>query len=46
MSRIFQDNAIADNTYLGMQIDKKRRREMLDKRIAMGHKPTPTNGQK
>lgn len=38
MSRIFADNAVADSTYLGMQIDKKRRHEMLDKRIAMGHK--------
>ena len=39
MSRSFQDNAVTDSTYLGMQIDKKRRRELLDKRIAMGHKP-------
>lgn len=40
MSRIFHDNAVAaDSTYLGMQIDRKRRQEMRDKRIAMGHKP-------
>lgn len=25
MSRIFQDNAVADSTYRGLQIDKKRR---------------------
>ena len=40
MSRIFHDNAVAaDSTYLGMQIDRKRRQELRDKRIAMGHKP-------
>jgi len=39
MSQIFQDNFVADSTYLEMQIDRKRRREMRDKRIAMGHKP-------
>ena len=39
MSRIFQDNAVADSTYRGLQIDKKRRQAMRDKRIAMGHKP-------
>ena len=39
MSRIFQDNAVADSTYRGLQIDKKRRQAMRDKRITMGHKP-------
>lgn len=39
MSRIFEDSFAADSTRLGVQIDKKRRREMRDKRIAMGHKP-------
>ena len=38
MSRIFQDNAVTDSTYLGMHIDRKQRQEMQDKRIAMGHK--------
>ena len=40
MSRIFEDNvAVADSTYQGMQIDRKRRQELRGKRIAMGHKP-------
>ena len=39
MSRIFEDNVAADSTYLGMQIDRKRRQELRGKRIAMGHKP-------
>ena len=39
MSRIFEDNTISDSTYMGMQVDSKLRREMQDKRIAMGHKP-------
>ena len=38
MSRIFQDNAVTDSTHMGLQIDRKRRQEMQDKRIAMGHK--------
>ena len=38
MSRIFEDNAVADSTHMGLQIDKKRRQEMQDKRIALGHK--------
>ena len=32
------DNAVADSTHMGLQIDKKRRQEMQDKRIALGHK--------
>ena len=39
MGRIFEDNTISDSTYMGMQVDSKLRREMQDKRIAMGHKP-------
>ncbi|MBE6910591.1 MAG: sel1 repeat family protein [Ruminococcaceae bacterium] len=38
MSRIFADNAVTDSTYMGLQIDRKRRQKMQDKRIAMGHK--------
>ena len=38
MSRIFRENATADSTYSGMHIDRKRRRELLEKRLAMGHK--------
>jgi len=38
MSRIFRENATADATHRGMQIDRKRRRQLQEKRIAMGHK--------
>ena len=39
MGRIFRENAVADATHKGMQIDRKRRRQLQEKRIAMGHKP-------
>ena len=39
MGRIFRDNATADATHKGIQIDRKRRRQLQEKRIAMGHKP-------
>ena len=39
MSQIFRENAVADATHKGMQIDRKRRRALQDKRIALGHKP-------
>ena len=39
MGRIFRDNAVADATHKGIQIDRKRRRQLQEKRIAMGHKP-------
>lgn len=39
MSRIFRDNAVTDATHRGMQIDRKRRKQLQEKRIAMGHKP-------
>ncbi len=39
MGRIFRDNAVADATHKGIQIDRKRRRQIQEKRIAMGHKP-------
>ena len=39
MSRIFRQNAAADTIHAGMQIDRKRRRQLQEKRIAMGHKP-------
>lgn len=38
MSRIFRENAAQPAIYAGMQIDKKRRRRLQEKRIAMGHK--------
>ena len=39
MGRIFRDNAVTDATHKGIQIDRKRRRQLQEKRIAMGHKP-------
>ena len=38
IGNIFRQKATEDDVYAGLQIDKKRRREMLDKRIALGHK--------
>ena len=38
MSRIFRENAAQPAIYDGMQIDKKRRRRLQEKRMAMGHK--------
>ena len=38
MSRIFRENAAQPAIYAGMQIDKKRRRRLQEKRMAMGHK--------
>ena len=39
MGRIFEDNSKADGTLYGLRIDRKRRRELQHKRLAMGHKP-------
>jgi len=39
MGRIFEDNSKADGTLYGLRIDRKRRREIQRKRLAMGHKP-------
>ena len=38
MSRIFRENGAQPAIYAGMQIDKKRRRRLQEKRMAMGHK--------
>ena len=38
ISRIFRENAAQPAIYAGMQIDKKRRRRLQEKRMAMGHK--------
>ena len=39
MGRIFEDNSKADGTLYGLRTDRKRRRELQRKRLAMGHKP-------
>ena len=38
MSHIFRENAAQPAVYAGMQIDKKRRRRLQEKRMAIGHK--------
>ena len=46
MSSIFQDNSLPKKSPAGMQTDKKLRRKLQSKRIAMGHKEDdhPGNG--
>ena len=46
MSRIFQDNSLPKKSPAGMQTDKKLRRKLQSKRIALGHKEDdhPDNG--
>ena len=43
MSRIFRENAAQPAIYAGLQIDKKRRRRLQEKRMAMGHKADDHN---
>ena len=38
MASIFRQQAATDRIYRGMQIDKKRRKEMLEMRLALGHR--------
>lgn len=38
MSRVFQDNTIPPANPQGIRMDSKRRRQLLEKRLAMGHK--------
>ena len=38
MSRIFQEQSAADTIQNGLHIDKKRRRMLREKRMALGHK--------
>ncbi len=38
MSRIFRDNSVAPAIPQGLKIDSQRRRQMQEKRLAMGHK--------
>lgn len=48
---IFRDNSIPPANPAGMRVDSKRRKKLLEKRLAMGHKAddhedTPIDGQK
>ena len=38
MSRIFQSNSVPPSNPSGIRIDSKRRRRLMEKRMAMGHK--------
>lgn len=44
MGNIFRDNTARNNTYLGTHIDRKRRKALMDKRLAMGHKADDHEG--
>ena len=39
MSRIFEDNSVPSAVPVGQQVDRKLRRKIQEKKIAMGHKP-------
>ena len=39
MSQIFQDNSVPPAVPTGQQVDRKLRRKIQEKKIAMGHKP-------
>ena len=39
MGKVFRDNATTDATHKGMQIDRKRRMQLQEKRIVLGHNP-------
>jgi len=38
MGNIFRNNTARNNAYPGTHIDRKRRKALMDKRLAMGHK--------
>ena len=38
MGRIFREQSSADAVQTGLHIDRKRRRQLLKKRLALGHK--------
>ena len=38
MGRIFRDNAAPPSNPMGIRIDSKRRKKLMQKRLAMGHK--------
>lgn len=39
VSRIFEDNSVPSAVPVGQQVDRKLRRKIQEKKIAMGHKP-------
>lgn len=38
MGRIFRDNAVPTSNPMGIRVDSKRRKKLMQKRLAMGHK--------
>ena len=46
MANIFRDTTAQDSTHMGLHIDRKRWRELQEKRIAMGHKPDDHEDEK
>ena len=46
MANIFRDTTAQDSTHTALHIDRKRRRELQEKRIAMGHKPDDHEDEK
>ena len=38
MGQIFRDNAALPSNPMGIRIDSKRRKKLMQKRLAMGHK--------
>ena len=38
MGRIFRDNALPPSNPMGIRVDSKRRRKLMERRMAMGHK--------
>lgn len=39
LSRVFRDNSVPPTNPEGIRIDSKRRKKLMEKRLAMGHKP-------
>ena len=39
MGRIFRENALPPSNPMGIRVDSKRRRKLMERRMAMGHKP-------
>ena len=38
MGQIFRDNAVPPSNPMGIRVDSKRRKKLMQKRLAMGHK--------
>ncbi len=45
MGQIFRDNAAPPSNPMGIRMDSKRRKKLMQKRLAMGHKHDHEQGQ-